>query len=555
MKKIIRIILLFCFIMCICNVPSYANYEKANVYIDGELLVTDQPGIILNNRTLVPLRAICEALGCSVLWDEKNNEAEVSNDAVNVRIKINSYYMIKSYKAFHNDLKEGYVDDSYVDYYEEIELDVPPMIINNRTLIPVRAISEAIYATVSWDEENQNVEITSKYDKISGFSENLAIIQKGNKLGYIDIKGSVVIPFEYDLATDFRKGCAIVTKNGKMGVIRGDGSVIIPFEYDHMYHFYTFSKQGYLNLEQGLAGACKNGKWGIVDVYGKVIVPFIYDYVLGFSENLALVKKDGKCGWVNREGDIAIPLEYDEGGHFHNNRAIVRKDSKYGLINSDGNIVIPLEYDAIHSDSNIVEGQFCMAKDGNFGWLDSEGNILVPFEYDAVAKMSPLFSIVCKDGKYGVVNMKDENIEVPIIYDGVKSFTDNMIVFQKDSKWGIVNTENKVVVPFIYDDFEGWTYGFAAAKKGDKWGVVNTKNGEITIPIIYEKLKCVAEGVIAIEKGGKWGAFSTEGNIIIPFVCDEIQLYKVSGKSGGILKTEQHGKTFYYDGDGNLLYQ
>ena len=577
MRKIVRNMLLFCLIMCICKVSSYANYEKVNVYVDGKPLVTDQPGIILNNRTLVPLRAICEALDCKVSWDEKNNEAEVSNDAVNVRIKINSYYMIKSYKAFHNDLKEGYVDDSYVDYYEEIEIDVPPIIINNRTLIPVRAISEAIYADVKWNEKNQSVEITRKYDKISGFSEDVARIKKDNKCGFIDMKGNIIIPLEYDYALDFENDVVVIQKSEKYGLIDKEGHISIPVEYDSLLPLsFKYAKLASTiarlpnNMQwdnkDNLLMALKNKKWGIINTKGDIEVPFVYDAVFFFSEGLAMVMKDDKWGAINTKGDIIISLEYDDITPVENGLYLVEKNEKVGMINTNGEIEIPIEYNRPfmkHSDNIIM-----ISKDEKVGYIDKQGNVLIPFEYD-LCIYNDGYILACKNKKWGMIDI-NENIMMPFTFDwmcffgngmellktetlsnGTLSFTpESNIVVLKDSQYGIIDRQGNIVVPIEYDEITYISNNLAGIKKGDKWGVVNMERN-IVLPIEYDEITYISNNLAGIKKGDKWGVVNMEGSFVIPIEYDSIQ----KTKAGKYLKVENNGEIFYYDNFGNIIYQ
>ena len=92
------------------------------------------------DRTLVPMRAIFEALGAEVEWENETQTATATKDGITVSVTIDSNRM----------LKNG----------EEIELDVPARLVeDSRTLVPLRAISEAFGCQVEWDEELQRVDI------------------------------------------------------------------------------------------------------------------------------------------------------------------------------------------------------------------------------------------------------------------------------------------------------------------------------------------------------------------------------------------------------------
>ena len=100
--------------------------------------------MLINDRTLVPIRAVAEKMGYTVSWnDEKQIVTLSSNDGFNIL-----HFQIGNGTAFKN-------------LSEEITLDVPPVILENRTYLPLRAVAEAMNAKVNWNEAEKAVEITN----------------------------------------------------------------------------------------------------------------------------------------------------------------------------------------------------------------------------------------------------------------------------------------------------------------------------------------------------------------------------------------------------------
>ncbi len=114
--------------------------DVIKVMVNGKLLEFDQEPIIKNDRTLVPLRTVFEALDAKVIWHDATNVVTVEKDDTTIKFAIGESVLYK------NDTK--------------IQLDVPAIIVNERTLVPVRAISEALNCTVDWDGENNTVIIS-----------------------------------------------------------------------------------------------------------------------------------------------------------------------------------------------------------------------------------------------------------------------------------------------------------------------------------------------------------------------------------------------------------
>ena len=97
------------------------------------------PDIIMDN-TMVPLRAIFEAMNASVVWNDATNTVLSTRGTTRISMTIGSKVMYK------NDVP--------------IELEVPAQLINDRTMVPVRAIAESFGATVEWDDAAKTVSIT-----------------------------------------------------------------------------------------------------------------------------------------------------------------------------------------------------------------------------------------------------------------------------------------------------------------------------------------------------------------------------------------------------------
>jgi len=119
-----------------------ANNGGITVTVDGNVLDCAQPPVIVDGRTLVPVRAIFEALGMTVVWDDNLRKATGTKDGKEIELVIGD-------------------DAAYVDGLP-VSLDVPAQIINGSTLVPARFVAEAAGCGVDWDAAAQTVMITTK---------------------------------------------------------------------------------------------------------------------------------------------------------------------------------------------------------------------------------------------------------------------------------------------------------------------------------------------------------------------------------------------------------
>lgn len=108
----------------------------------GHPIVFDQPPVTRNDRTLVPVRAIFETMGATVSWDEETYTVTAVRGDRTLTLQIDNQTMTVN--------------------GEEVVLDVPPLQMNDRTLVPVRAVADGLYSDIYWDEETQTVSIWEK---------------------------------------------------------------------------------------------------------------------------------------------------------------------------------------------------------------------------------------------------------------------------------------------------------------------------------------------------------------------------------------------------------
>lgn len=122
--------------------PAPAAGNGVNLYINGVNKTADAAPVIVNNRTMVPLRMIFETLGASVEWVQATQTVNAKKGDTSISLQIGSSTAKKDGKS--------------------ITLDAAPQLIDNKTMVPLRFVSEALGAEVKWDGDTRTVSITSK---------------------------------------------------------------------------------------------------------------------------------------------------------------------------------------------------------------------------------------------------------------------------------------------------------------------------------------------------------------------------------------------------------
>ena len=138
--------------LCAENENAYYKFkvdweDKIYVELNGAILAFEQPPVVEDGRTLVPMRFLFECLGDKVTWDEETRSVTAENENNEIVFRIG---------------------DTTADVNgTEQTMDVPAKLIGNKTYVPLRFLSENLGYTVTWDEETSTASIVSDPAKIT----------------------------------------------------------------------------------------------------------------------------------------------------------------------------------------------------------------------------------------------------------------------------------------------------------------------------------------------------------------------------------------------------
>ncbi|TFB24466.1 trypsin-like serine protease [Filobacillus milosensis] len=233
MKKLVFLIFSIVFLFGLVT-PISASASSVSIIIDGKEQTYDQPAIIDNGSTLVPMRGIFESLNASIGWDQETKTVTGEKGDISVQLTLGN--------------KKALVNG------QAVELHVPAKVLNGRTLVPLRFISESLGAKVGWDQETKTVTIKS--------GDAVVTPAPKKKLTTSELVKKVdeqVVTVE----TDITYGS---------GVIVGDGLILTN----------AHVLEGYTNGYVGFTNGAKVGITGIVEI--------------NKEKDLALIKLDTSMG-------------------------------------------------------------------------------------------------------------------------------------------------------------------------------------------------------------------------------------------------------------------
>lgn len=136
--KFLKFLIIFILLLVPLTVTAQG---QITLVADGKKVESDVSPVIVNNRTLVPVRVISELNGARVEWDSAERKVKIKSDKVEIELKIDSE------KATLNG--------------KTVVLDAAAAIVSNRTMVPVRFVAEAFGYEVGWAEATRTVTLKS----------------------------------------------------------------------------------------------------------------------------------------------------------------------------------------------------------------------------------------------------------------------------------------------------------------------------------------------------------------------------------------------------------
>lgn len=177
-KKLIRITIVAMFIFFNIVILNFGNANQDIKLILDDVDITNlSKPVLRDSRTLVPVRFISESLGAEVKWNGDNQTVYIQKGEKNVLLRIGSRLI-----EYNNG--ENYNIS-----------DTPIEIINEKTYIPIRLVSNALGVGIKWEENSRSVIISSKEEsKISSFYDfDIINIANGD-----EINSEIVVNVDFD---------------------------------------------------------------------------------------------------------------------------------------------------------------------------------------------------------------------------------------------------------------------------------------------------------------------------------------------------------------------
>ena len=472
---------------------------------------------------------------------------------------------------------DGYVRDVYGFANENGEVVIP-----HKYDYICEVLSELAIVVIENDEKSYKVinaqgTMLYEYDDLQWHHDlNRGAVCLDGKWGVVNERFEVICPIKYEDIAWYNENTIFVRLNDKWGAVNSHNELICDFMFDDLVQPPFCCER--VNIFKGfriesnqLIGICINDKWGFMTEDFNVICEPKYDSISKFANGCAAVGIGDRVGFIDENAneiypvkyttqsawkiDKVIPLQdgekygwfdsqskylcepkYDEDLEFKINgdNIVVTLNGKKGIMRSNGVEVYPLQCDEIepwYTFGYPISVAYLVCKDGKYGVLDPKiGDYILEPIYDKVSNDGGLVETLCIGNKYGYVRVKQDNvIKSEFIYDEIKSW-DLLVAYRKENKWGahIIEDDGAIieVLECKYDDIDSGN-GYLVLGINEKYAFAQISLNDRFVRMIcdykYDDICIDVDGLAAVRSGEKWGVIKADGKEICEIKYDDIR--------------------------------
>jgi len=404
-------------------------------------------------------------------------------------------------------------------------------------------------------------------------SNNTVLYSQNGKIGLQKSKTKPITPAVYDTLFQLNAsryvGRRYVSSKQQLmwGIIDETGKKILPFKYRKLI----------VTDDWIIAGYQDNNKidYGVYSLDGKELIKPRYNSIYILSSSYLAASKGDQIFVFNKIGTKTLQVEADSMRAVNNSYSLFYRRGKVGLLKLNGAQVLAAEYQDIKiandeilvqnypkwnfitgydtisfNEEKIIEWekQFIVTNN-NKSWLMSADGQVISSIYDSFKKVNRSFSIVDKEGRWGVVNNFGHEV-INLNYSEI--INDEEVIYSRNraskKKWLLFDHYGYQKTMLEYDSVNFMVEGRIPIKRNGKWGFLDRFGIEVISPI-FDKVSQFRDGLSIVTFYGEDGIINREGKwIVLP------EKLKISTQGNSTLLIIYKGQYQVKSFAGDLIY-
>ena len=353
--------------------------------------------------------------------------------------------------------------------------------------------------------------------------DNLYRIMVGEKYGFIDASGKIVIEPQFDDAHKrFSEGVCYVEVGERKGLIDRTGVIVL--ELADSINFISYFNNGLssISADREIAELIYFVNDGVINKKGELVIPAMYrgTEVQKDGDDVYVVVDRFKDLIITDENGTAIGMPCDSIlSGFVNGLCAVKINEKWGYMNTSGELVIDTVYDYVRVFTD--DGVARVRKGSEHFFIDKMGNRLFSVDETLTGMVCNRAAVVL-NGETCLVDKSGKRIctiDADIVYSFNKE--DKMATIVKNGKVSKIDTLGNVVLRTNYRWIGEFVDGVAEVFKDGKWGYIDTEGNEIVSVVNSRTGDVRSKGSQLIDAwnkntDGTWVAsyYDLQGNLI-----------------------------------------
>lgn len=383
--------------------------------------------------------------------------------------------------------------------------------------------------------------ITYKHE----LGDNRAEVWSGDKSGYIDRNGAIVIPFIFDISVGsagFMDGMAAPAKLGdRVGLIDRAGNWVVQPAYDSILphggntgtpEFTGFivrrgTKYGLLDpfgnvtiapalepYKSPSAGTRRNANGGITITFSDYLFPmFCPDgRIIGLIDQKPwFFGRDGKALTLS-EGEIAWPASCDT-------PIVVKVGDQFGYVDAKLQSITNRKFEVA---GRFYAGLAAVKLDGKFGLIQADGSWAVEPKFDAAQPLQSNLALAKIGDRAGIVELTTAAWVTRTRFDDICWLGRGIVGVVLDGKMGAIDGMGDWLFEPKYEPFSFNFYqDFVAVRSGPKWGFLDAAGN--TIEARFDEVSQFERGVSWVKSDDTWCAIDRSGNRVPTLQCQRTE--------------------------------
>jgi hypothetical protein len=324
----------------------------------------------------------------------------------------------------------------------------------------------------------------------------------------------------------------------KAGSLTLDGQVTIPFQYD------AISLRGLRAIVMNKVGT--EYRFGLTDLDNKLLIPVEYSNIYQVSPlRYAIQNKQGKQALFSDNGKRVTEFFIDSISLFKRDYAIIYSNGWQGVMDREGTVKANPAYTKIEIQS---DGSIRAMQPDHWKILSDKNTELKILQADQLSAHSQNRYRIARAGLQGLID-KDLQLVWPLEYDFIGDEVSGLIPAKKNGRWGLLTVKQEVIIPFELDSLV-WDGTYArglshSLNQEDQWWLYNVKQN-LKSSKGYEAIEMLNDQFFKVKKKGYYGLISNEGKETVHCVYDAIRELKGNQvsvqflKQFGIISTSEH---------------